>query len=272
MVLTPLQTIDYSLIEMKIDTITRFLSKKRVVIAFSGGVDSTLVAYFASKYAKDSLLVMQTGLSVGIGEAEVARQVANDLGLPLRFIEYNEFELDTNYAKNPENRCYYCKSLLHHFLEDIRRNENYDVVINGTNATDILGHRPGYLAIQEFQAQSPLLNAGLSKLEVRYLAHNYGLRVWDKPATACLASRFQTGVPITANALKTIAIVEDKLKSQFNLKQIRLRFHGEEYHLEIDSDELLLLDSTMQHVILNYIKTLGLDILPKIRKYHSRER
>ena len=197
---------------------------------------------------------------------------AEDLGLPLRLIEYNEFELDENYARNPENRCYYCKNLLHGFLEEIRRNEGYDVVINGTNATDILGHRPGYTAIQEFQAKSPLLDGGLSKLEVRYLAHKYGLRVWDKPATACLSSRFQTGVPITANSLKTIAMVENTIKNHFNLKQIRLRFHGEEYHLEIDSDELLLLDSIKQNEILIFVRDLGLKIIPKIREYHSRER
>lgn len=242
MQLTQLELIDEKEIKRKIEHVQLNLSNKKVIIAFSGGVDSSVLAFLAKKFCKKVLLVMQDGYSIGIGEIDYAKNVASILNLELEFLYYNEYEISENYAENPHNRCYYCKGLLHKELETLRITKGFDMVLNGTNASDLQGHRPGYQAVQEKGASTPLVDANLSKLEIRWIAKNNQLPVWDKPATACLASRFKTGTRITKEGLQRVAEAEHFIKSNFQVNVLRVRDDGSTARIEVGPSEIWKLE------------------------------
>lgn len=257
---TQLEMINEELVNQKIGKIAKILGNQKVIIAFSGGVDSSVVAFLAKKYSDQVILIMQDGLSVGLGEVDYAKNIAKLLNLPLQFIKYNEFELSENYAKNPSNRCYYCKQLLHGQLEKIRVEKDYDFVINGTNASDLEGHRPGYTAIEEFGAISPLVKSELSKFEIRWIAKKFDLPVWDKPATACLASRFQTGIRITEKGLKRVAVAENYIRTKFQIQVLRVRDHNNLARIEVGKDEMIKLNNPLiKPNIIKKLQELGYD-------------
>jgi len=233
-----LELYNRSILDQKLDQVRQLLAGKKVIVAFSGGVDSSVVAYLAGEYADEALLVMQTGASVAIGEDDFAKDQAAQIGLPLEFIDYDEVDYSEDYAANPSNRCYYCKELLHDFLEDIRKDRGYDIVVSGTNATDLGGHRPGHQAQLEAGVINPLVDADITKQEVRWIANDAGLNAWDKPASACLASRFVTGVAITKEGLRRVAKAEHYLKTNYPVRVLRVRDHGELARIEIGEDEL----------------------------------
>lgn len=250
---------DPDAIEEKIKQVAELLGGSKVIIAFSGGVDSTVLAYLSNKFAAETLLVMQTGLSVSENEETLAQKQAIQLGIPIEYVNYNEIELSKEYAKNPSNRCYYCKDILHSALEEIRTSRNYDVVASGLNYTDITAHRPGVQAIKEYNVISPLLEAKLTKTEIRWIAQGAGLSAWDKPAMACLASRFKTGVEITEYGMKRIATAEQYLRDEFNLAILRVRDDGNDHaRIEVGQSEISKLESsaTISH-IQNHFSNLG---------------
>lgn len=218
-----LAVIDEKSIKRKVDDVYSILMGRKIVVAFSGGVDSVTLAALAKDVAKEVLLVMQIGDSVAEGEKENADFLASKLGLNLLFLEYNEYEENESYTENPPNRCYYCKWILHHKLENLRKKLKFDIVVNGTNFSDLKGHRPGYQAIQEFGVMSPFVETKLTKIEIRYIAKEKDLTVWNKPATPCLASRVKTGIRISGSILKKIDRAEQFLKSNFNINIIRVR-------------------------------------------------
>ncbi len=232
-------------IQKKIEIVENLLYGKKILVAFSGGVDSSVVSFFASQYAKEVLLVMQDGLSVGIGEKDFAVKQANQLGISLEVIKYNEIDYSNEYQRNPKNRCYYCKQILHEFLDEIKEDRNFDLVISGTNYSDLKGHRPGHKATLEKGVLNPMVIAKITKQEVRWIAEINGLISYDKPATACLASRFKTGVKITKKGLLRVAKSEDFIKSKFNLKSIRVRDDGQDIaRIEFMKEDLILIKNT----------------------------
>ena len=259
-----LEVIDSSSIETKIKKVHDIARGKKVLVAFSGGVDSSILASLVSDVAEQTILIMQRGDSVGIGEDDFAIKEAEQLGLEIRFIEYDEYKESEEYRLNPHNRCYFCKSLLHSKLEVIRQELDFDLVVNGTNTSDLGGHRPGYQAVVEQGAISPLVEAELIKPEIRRIAKLRGLYSSDKPATPCIASRIKTGVVIDGELLREIRVAEDLLKRKYNFSIMRLRHNGSTFELELGDRE----SSPQLEELHTYLRENGISRqISEIRRY-----
>lgn len=203
-----------------------------VVVAYSGGVDSALVMAVAHRVLGDRALAC-IGVSPSYPSREMrdAIALAEELRIPFRTINTEEY-LNENYAANPNNRCYFCKSELHDRLKEIVLAEGWQLVLDGTNASDLGDHRPGITAARERNVRSPLAEVGITKPEVRAIARHMGLPVWDKPAMACLSSRVPHGTAITPELLRQIEAAEDVLVA-LGFEQFRVRHHGEIARIEI---------------------------------------
>jgi uncharacterized protein len=198
----------------------------RVIIAFSGGVDSA----FLLKVAREELgerAVAVIGISPSLLPEELteAREVAQRIGAPLREVETHEID-DENYASNPTNRCYFCKSELFDVLQTLAQAEGFDAVCDGTNLDDLKEWRPGAQAGTEKSIKSPLRDANLSKAEIRELSRGLDLPTWDKPAMPCLSSRIPYGQSVTREALHRIGRAEVFLREK-GLREVRVRHYLE---------------------------------------------
>lgn len=208
-----------------------------VLVAYSGGVDSSLVLAAAHQCLGDRALGC-IGVSPSYPERELraATGLVERLGIRHRLVHTQE-HLDRRYAANPEDRCYFCKSELYQRLALIAAEEKADVILDGTNVSDLKDNRPGYAAAREKGVRSPLVELGISKEMVRQLARKMGLPVWDKPASPCLASRVPTGVLIVPLLLSQIERAEDVL-AKLGFKEFRVRHHGELARIELPPQDL----------------------------------
>lgn len=211
---------------------------RKVIIAFSAGVDST----FLLKVAGDTLgwdnVLAVTGVSPSLAtrELDAVKNLAATLGAPLRLIETKEMD-NPNYVENSPKRCYHCKSELYGELVSIAKNEGYAYICNGANADDIGDYRPGMDAAKEFAVRSPLLDAGMNKNDIRELSREVGLPTWDKPALACLSSRIPYGTPVTISSLKQIEQAEALLRDN-GFRICRVRHHGNVARIEVPPADL----------------------------------
>ena len=205
-----------------------------VLIAFSGGVDSTLLAAVARQELGDQVLVV-TALSPTYPEREQrsAAALARRLGIRHRLIRSNELRIP-RFAANPVNRCYYCKRELFHRLRRVADRHAIEWILDGTNADDVRDVRPGARAAAECGVISPLLKAGLTKADIRSSSRQMGLPTADKPAMACLASRFPYGSRITPAGLKAVDRVEEALR-RLGFRQVRVRHHGSVARIEVEA-------------------------------------
>ncbi len=206
----------------------------RVIIAFSGGVDSAFLLKVANQELGDRAVAM-IGISPSLLPEELAeaREVAQRIGVPLREVETHEID-DENYAANPTNRCYFCKSELFDVLQRVALAEGFDAVCDGTNLDDLKEWRPGAQAGSERDVRSPLRDAHLSKAEIRELSRELGLPTWDKPAMPCLSSRIPYGQSVTREALHRIGRAEVWLREK-GLREVRVR-----HYLENDAPQARL--------------------------------
>ncbi len=208
----------------------------RALIAFSGGVDSSLVAFIAGQVlGENALAVTSATASLKRSDLALARKLARDWGLAHEVIETDEIA-NKKYRENPVNRCFYCKSSLYKQMGELAAAKGYRTLLNGTNLDDLGDHRPGLKAAEQFEVRSPLVEAGLRKADVRALAEALGLENAHKPQAACLSSRFPYGTAITEALLAQVEAAEDVL-SQAGFSQFRVRHHGEVARLEILPEE-----------------------------------
>lgn len=216
-----------------------FTEMGSVLVAYSGGLDSA----FVLKVATDVLGERAVGLtavspSLSARERQDAERIATLLGARHLVVDTHELD-DPGYAANPVNRCFFCKSELYRTTTRERARLGLAVVVNGTNLDDLGDYRPGLDAAREAGVRSPLVEAELTKLEVRELARALGMDVWDKPAAACLSSRIPYGTPVTRERLAQIAALEEALHG-LGFRQVRVRHHGELARVEVSKSELAL--------------------------------
>lgn len=208
-----------------------------VLVAYSGGVDSTLLAVAARDVLGErALAVLATSDTYPASEVESARATARDLGLRIEVVETHELD-DPRFADNPPDRCYWCKRELFGLLRRIAAERGIAHVADGSNADDVSDHRPGRRAAAESGVISPLQDAGMTKADIRAVSRALGLPTWDKPAMACLASRFPYGTPIAEAPLRRVGWAEDAIRA-LGLRQFRVRAHGDVARLEVDPGEM----------------------------------
>ncbi len=189
-----------------------FEENPKVALAFSGGVDSSYLLYAAMKYGADVKAYYVKALFQPQFEMDDAMRLAEQLKAPVRVLQADVLS-DPIVASNPANRCYFCKKVIFNMILKAAAEDGYRVLLDGTNASDDAGDRPGMKALQELQVRSPLRECGLVKSEIRKLSREGGLFTWDKPSYACLATRIPTGCEITAEKLKTTEEAENFLFS-----------------------------------------------------------
>jgi uncharacterized protein len=228
-----------------------------VLVAYSGGVDSALVM----KVAFDTLgpaAVAATSVSPTFppSQLEEAKRVAASVGIRHLFVESDELQIP-GYAENNRDRCYLCKDDLYTLLTDLASRQKFQFIADGTNLDDLSDIRPGLKAAREKGVRSPLVEAGLDKSAVRALSHELGLPTWNKPASACLSSRFPHGTSITYERLDQVGQAEEILR-RFGFRQFRVRYHGDTARIEMDVEEFpALLDSPKRADLLEQIRACG---------------
>ncbi|MEX0715674.1 MAG: ATP-dependent sacrificial sulfur transferase LarE [Planctomycetaceae bacterium] len=200
----------------------------RVAVAFSGGVDSAVVA-MAARFACGEKAVAVTAVSPSLaeGELEIAREIAARIGIRHRIVDTREFER-TGYVANAGNRCWFCKTELYSQIETLLPELDVAVIANGANLDDRGDHRPGMQAAREHAVRSPLIEAGLTKADVRELARLWELPVWDKPASPCLSSRIAYGVEVTPERVARVDAAERFLREALDARELRVRLEANE--------------------------------------------
>lgn len=209
----------------------------RVIVAFSGGTDSAYLAWAAHQVLGErALAVTADSASIPESHKRDAEAFVRRFGLRHEYIETFEFD-NPDYARNNPDRCFHCKDELFTRLDEIARERGIAHVVYGVNVDDLGDYRPGQRAAKLHQAEAPLVDAGLTKREIRELSRRAGLATWDRPASACLSSRIPYGTPVTIQNVKTVERGEEAIRA-LGFRQFRVRFHGDLVRVEIAPEEL----------------------------------
>ncbi len=221
--------------EEKLFSILRGL--QRVLVAYSGGTDSAYLAWAAATVLGDNALAITAdSASIPDSHKRDAEQFARDWKFRHEYIETHEFDNPDYVANNPD-RCFHCKDELFRCMEEVGKNRGFEHIVYGVNYDDLGDYRPGQGAAKLHEVKAPLVEAALTKAEIRELSRRAGLKTWDRPASACLSSRVPYGTPVTPETVKTVERGEEEIRS-LGFRQFRVRFHGELVRLEIAREEL----------------------------------
>ncbi len=229
----------------------------RTLVAYSGGVDSAYLAWAAHQVLGDKMLaIIADSPSLARTQLSDAVAFANEQGIPLEVVATSELERP-EYVRNDSQRCFFCKDELFTLMEKLRQARGFEAIAYGVNLDDQGDFRPGQKAAANHHVVAPLLDAGLTKDDIRALARAAGLRIWDKPASACLSSRIEYGRPVTREALAIVEKGEDEVRA-LGFRQFRVRHHGEIVRIEIAREELpRAVDPAMAAQFASIFKALG---------------
>jgi pyridinium-3,5-biscarboxylic acid mononucleotide sulfurtransferase len=236
--LVSLGTVDLSLVQEKQERLFAQLGEMgRVIVAYSGGTDSAYLAWAAAQaLGENAIAVTADSASIPESHKRDAEELARRFGFRHEYIETREFE-NPAYVANNADRCFHCKDELFARLEQFGRERGIEHIVYGVNVDDLGDYRPGQNAAKEHEVAAPLVDAGLRKAEIRELSRLAGLPTWDRPASACLASRVPYGTPVTIETVKTVEKGEEAVRA-LGFRQFRMRFHGELVRIEIARDEM----------------------------------
>ncbi|MBY9005136.1 MAG: ATP-dependent sacrificial sulfur transferase LarE [Candidatus Lokiarchaeota archaeon] len=251
-----------TLIKGKLTNLIDFFKDKKVIIGFSGGVDSSLLAFLSNKYANKTLLITEYSILYPKEEIDSTIRFAKDLNVEHILLKRDPLN-DKEFQKNPKNRCYLCKKGLYSEIKSIQKERVFDSVVDGTNLDDLSDYRPGVLALKELKIETPYIKYKISKDEIRQICSYYDLEIKSKPSMACFSSRIPYHQEITESKLTKIMKAEEFLKKEFKLKQLRVRCHDndlarieflkEDLPRILSSDNLLSIKNTLKSIGFNYI-------------------
>ena len=230
-------------------------------VAFSAGVDSAFLAFFAKKVLRERMIAVTANVpSFPARELDEARAFCRENGIRQLLCEVDQLKL-SGFYENPKERCYYCKKAIFTAIKRLAYDNGAECVCEGSNLDDMSDYRPGLKALAELDIKSPLREAGLTKEDIRALSKKYGLRTWDKPSFACLATRIPYGDIITKEKLEMIDLAESRL-SFLGFKQYRVRVHGDIARIELPCEDIpRLMDKALRKEINSYLLSLGLSYI-----------
>ena len=229
----------------------------RVLVAYSGGTDSAYLAWAATRaLGENAIAITADSASIPESHKRDAERFARDNGIRHEYIATNEFE-NPDYVKNAPDRCFHCKDELFTCLAEVGCERGFEHIVYGVNMDDLGDYRPGQKAAKIHEVKAPLVDAGLTKAEIRELSRIAGLETWDRPASACLSSRIPYGTPVTKENVKTVEQGEEAIRA-LGFRQFRVRFHGDLVRIEVAPEELdRALTAEMAHAFTAIFKPLG---------------
>jgi pyridinium-3,5-biscarboxylic acid mononucleotide sulfurtransferase len=252
------QKLDPEILERKQDRLFTLLKELgRVMVAYSGGTDSAYLAWAAHRVlGNEAVAITADSASIPESHKRDAEMFARQVGFRHEYIPTYEFD-NPDYVKNGPDRCFHCKDELFRRLEEVGRQRGIENIVYGVNVDDLGDYRPGQSAAKLHEVSAPLVQADLTKAEIRELSRRAGLPTWDRPASACLSSRVPYGTPVTPETVKTVEVGEEAIRA-LGFRQFRVRFHGELVRIEIAPDELQrALTHEMARAFTSIFKPLG---------------